>query len=403
MITLLAQLDRRVEVFMEIPGLSKLRKFATSEIVFGAGARRLAGSVSSNLGASRVLVVSDPGVVQAGWTDEVIESLEQAGAACTLFTGVSPNPRSSEVEIGADAYRKNECDTIVAVGGGSVIDCAKGIGIVYSNGGDVLDYEGADLVRLPMPPLVCVPTTGGTSADVSQFAIFTSRIERRKIAIVSKSVIPDISLVDPETLITMDGYLTACTGVDALVHAIEAFVSISNSPITDINAVRAIELISQNLPATIANPLDVELRGEVMLGSLMAGLAFSNASLGANHAMSHSLGGFLDLAHGECNALTLEHVVDFNFPEAVGRFRRIAEAMGINASSLSDSACRKLLARKIHEFRIEVGITKTLGDVGVASCDIPHLAEKAMMDVCLITNPRSCKTRDIEVIYEESI
>ena len=360
-------------------------------------------SITANLGASRVLVVSDPGVIAAGWTAEAITSIERAGATCVSFSGVAPNPRSTDVASGAEIYRQNDCHMLVAVGGGSVIDCAKGIGIVISNGGSVLDFEGADLVRRPTPPLVCIPTTGGTSADLSQFAIFTDFDERRKIAVVSKSVIPDVSLIDPETLTSMDPYLTACTGLDALVHAIEAYVSLSNSPMTDVNALRAIELISGNLLGSIASQYDVECRKQVMLGSMFAGLAFSNASLGANHAMAHSLGGLLDLAHGECNAMILEHVVNFNFCEAVDRFKNIAMAMGLQISGMTATHCRRAIIRHIRDFREKAGILKTLGQVGVSRSDVPILADRAMADLCLITNPRKGKKRDIEVIYEESI
>ncbi len=203
----------------------ELRKFVAPELVFGIDARLMAGRYAANLGVRRALLVTDANIIAAGWAADVEQSLFEAGIQVQRFTGVSPNPRDSEVMNGADFYLEHACDAIVAVGGGSVIDCAKGIGIVNSNGKGILDYEGIDRVAVPMPPLICIPTTGGTSADLSQFAIITNSAEQLKIAVISKAVVPDVALVDPVTLTSMDAYLTACTGMDVLSHAIEAYVS----------------------------------------------------------------------------------------------------------------------------------------------------------------------------------
>lgn len=187
----------------------ELRKFVAPEYIFGVGARSLAGRYARNLGARKVLVVSDPGVVAAGWTGDVTDSLEAEGLPFVLFTDVSPNPRAEQVMAGAELYRTEKCNAIVAVGGGSPMDCAKGIGIVSSNHKHILLFKGVDQVQHPMPPLICIPTTGGTSADVSQFAIITDPLEKLKIAIISKSVVPDLALIDPLTLTSMDPFLTA--------------------------------------------------------------------------------------------------------------------------------------------------------------------------------------------------
>ncbi len=237
-----------------------LRKFVAPEFVFGVGARHLAGRYAKNLGGRKILVVSDPGVVAAGWTRDVTDSLEEVGLPYALFTGVSANPKVEEIMAGVALYREEECNALIAVGGGSPIDCAKGIGIVTSNNRHILLFEGVDMVKTPMPPLICVPTTGGTSADVSQFAIISNPLEKVKFAIISKSVVPDLALIDPATLTTMDSYLTACTGLDALTHAIEAYVSTARSSMTDLHAIEAIRLVSSNLIASITNPADLELR-----------------------------------------------------------------------------------------------------------------------------------------------
>jgi alcohol dehydrogenase class IV len=380
-----------------------LRKFVAPEYIFGVGSRRLAGQYARNLGGRKVLVVTDPGVAAAGWTLEVIASLEEAGLQHAVFAGVSANPRAAEVMAGAEFYREQGCNALVAVGGGSPMDCAKGIGIVSSNQRHILEFEGVDQVLHPMPPLICVPTTGGTSADVSQFAIISNPQEAIKIAIVSKAVVPDVALVDPLTLTSMDPYLTACTGLDALTHGIEAFLSTASSPLTDLHALEAIRLVAGNLVPSVRNPADVELRTQVMLGSLHAGLAFSNAILGASHAMAHSLGGYLDLPHGECNAVLLDRVLDFNFPAAPERCERIAQALGLDLRGLPTPGRRAALAAHIRTLKEEAGLNWTLGELGVGTGDIPPLARQALHDPCLVTNPRPSGQRDLEVLYEEAL
>jgi len=381
----------------------ELRKFVAPEIVFGVGARRLAGRYAANLRAERVLLVTDPGVIAAGWAADLQRSLEDVGIAYSCFSQISPNPRAEEMMLGSEQYRLAGCDVIVAIGGGSVVDCAKGIGIVSSNRRHILEFEGVDNVTEPMPPVICIPTTGGTSADVSQFVIVSDRAFRTKRAIISKSVVPDISLVDPETLTTMDPFLTACTGMDALVHAVEAFVSNAHSPLTDVHALEAIRLIYPNLAASVRAPTDVALRTPVMLGSLEAGLAFSNASLGAVHAMAHSVGGYLDLPHGECNALLLRHVAAFNYRSASERYEQVGLAMGLDLRGMSGSRKRAAILGALDALRAELGVTGTLASRGVSGSDVSALAEHALRDACLVTNPRSANRRDLEVLYEEAL
>jgi len=381
---------------------TELRKFVAPETIFGVGALLVAGQYASKFGMMRPLVVTDPGIVEAGWAGKVLDSLAAFDIEGVLFSAVSPNPRAEEVMAGAMTYMEHGCDGLVAVGGGSPMDCAKGIGIVVSNGGHILDYEGVDKIIVPMPPLIGIPTTAGTSADVSQFAIINDTERKTKIAIISKTIIPDVALIDPQTLTTKSPYLVACTGMDALVHAIEAFVSSAHSPMSDLHALEAIRLVSGSLLASLQNPGDMELRAKTMLGSMQAGLAFSNASLGAVHAMAHSLGGYKDLPHGECNAMLLPHVIDFNFPAAPERFRVIAETMGIDCRGLTGKEIRTRLLQAMIELRNAVGIREHLGHKGIRTGDIPVLSAKAVLDPCLVTNPKTATTRDIQVIYEEA-
>jgi alcohol dehydrogenase class IV len=300
-------------------------------------------------------------------------------------------------------YAEQGCDIIVAVGGGSVIDCAKGIGLLAANQGGIRELVGVDNVGAPMPPTICIPTTAGTSADVSQFAVITDREINRKLLIISKAVVPDISLIDPTTLTTMDAPLTACTGMDALVHAVEAYVSLGHSPLTDMHALQAVRLISSNLQKSITEPNNLEYRNNMMLASLEAGLAFSNASLGAVHAMAHSLGGLLDLPHGQCNAMLLDAVVDFNYGQVEQRYRDIATAMGIEVGGIPSGEIRKRLLVEIRRLRETAGLRDTLSRCGVHRTDVHELAEAALNDPCVVTNPRRPCQRDIEVIYEESL
>jgi alcohol dehydrogenase class IV len=383
--------------------ISALRKFVSPEIVFGAGSRKSVANFASNFGAKHVFLVSDPGVAAAGWMGEIVTLLTDAGIRTTVYTGVSANPRVDEVMAGAELYKSSGCDVIVAVGGGSPMDCAKGIGIVVSDGRNILDFEGVDTIVNPPPPMILIPTTAGTSADVSQFAIISDPARRFKFSIISKAIVPDVSLIDPEVTETMSRYLTACTGVDALVHAIEAYVSTGSGPLTDSNALEAIRLINHHLEPLVANTADAYLREQIMLASMQAGLAFSNAILGAVHAMSHSLGGFLDLPHGLCNAVLLEHVVAYNFHSAEERFRRIAEAMNIDTRGMSQARIQQRLMSRIVQLKRTVGLEAKLSELGVRVSDIPSLSGFALQDPCILTNPRKSSLRDVQVVYEEAL
>ena len=379
--------------------LINLRKFLAPEIVYGVGAMELAGRHAINLGANKALVVTDAGVQAAGWAHNVEACLQETGIAHVTFSAVTCNPKDHEVMAGVEVYRGQGCDLIIAVGGGSPMDCAKGIGVMAGNTGNILDFEGVDEVPNPGPPLIFIPTTAGTSADVSQFAIITDTARHVKIAIVSKMVIPDIALVDPRTTLTMSPELTSQTGMDALCHAFEAMVSTASSPLTDMAALSATRLIVENLPGAFRNPENLAFRNNMMMASLMAGLAFSNASLGLVHAMAHSLGGALDLAHGECNAILLEKIVQFNYAEAEQKYDQLARLLGVDIDKCDPSEKSSALAASIAELRKALGINKRLIEMGVTESDIPRLAGFAAEDPCLATNPRAATPGDIEKLF----
>ncbi|MFY0574625.1 alcohol dehydrogenase-like regulatory protein ErcA [Cystobacter fuscus] len=381
---------------------TELRKFVAPEIVYGTGSRSLVGRYAHNLGATRVLIVSDPGVVLAGWLREVLASLESEGVRYHLFVGVSSNPRAEEVHQGVQVYLQEHCDAIVAVGGGSPMDCAKGIGIVLANKEHILTFEGVDRIVRPIPPLICVPTTAGSSADVSQFAIITDTVRHLKVSIISKALVPDISLVDYDTTRTLTPSLISCCGMDAFVHGIEAFVSNAHSLLTDVYALAAISLIWNNLPAAMEDPLNEAARQQLMDGSLEAGLAFSNTSLGAVHAMAHALGGLIDNPHGEANTLLVDHVVAFNYEAAPERFDLIAKRLGLEPARLAPGKRKEALVSALQQLKHDVGLEMKLRDKGISRSDIPLLARHALSDPCMATNPRRLTLRDVEVLYEQA-
>ncbi len=377
-----------------------LRKVVMPEFIFGRDARLLAGNYARNLGVRHALIVTDSGVIASGWAEETCRNLGEKGISYHIFSQVHSNPRDSDVLKGTEAYVREECDAIIALGGGSPIDCAKGIGIVARNGGDICEYEGVDRVGIPIPPIICIPTTSGSSADVSQFAIILDSFRKIKIAIISKMIVPDIALIDPLPLTTMGPYLTACTAMDALTHAVEAYVSNAQSSVTDVHALQAIREITGHVLPAIQDPENIEEMYHLMSGSMHAGLAFSNASLGAVHAMAHSLGGMYDLPHGECNAILLELVIRMNAPYAKERYEDIALAMGMGGAHISQDGAVEGLIKHLREMRSSLGIAEDFKSAGIRREDIPKLAENALNDPCMATNPVLPDIKELEEIYE---
>jgi alcohol dehydrogenase class IV len=381
----------------------ELRKFVIPEIITGIDAGLLIGRYLEHFGAKKPMIVTDQGVRSISWFQAIEAEIAEHSSSYVIFDEVTPNPKDSEVMTGAALFLKQHCDLIIAIGGGSPMDCAKGISIVSTNGGSILDYEGVDEVGLPGPPLICIPTTAGTSADVSQFAIILDSVQHIKKAIISKKVVPDLALIDPVPLMGMDRELTACTGMDALTHAIEAFVSNAQSSLTDIHALEAVRIITENIQGAVAEDRTIETMCRMMFGSIEAGMAFSNASLGAVHAMAHSLGGLYGLPHGMCNSILLGHVIEYNFDSVPFRYRKIAEQMGIPVRGISDSAVKNDLLGLIKNMRESLGIQSCFvmkeGDYE----DLDLLTESALSDPCMVTNPRILEKKEVKEIYERII
>lgn len=377
----------------------KICKFVMPEVIFGPGSLGQIAESAQRLGAEKIFLVTDEGLRRAGWVDKALAVLQDWGMNFELWSQVTPNPKDYEVEGGAKQYLAAGCDAIVGLGGGSPIDAAKGIAVLVSNGGRIHDYEGVDKVSRPLPPMIMIPSTAGTGADVSQFAVITDTKRKIKMVLVSKSLVPDISIVDPLLLTTKDAMLTANTGLDALAHAVEAYVSSAATPLTDVLALNAVRLIAGNLRESVASQNNLQAKEAMAMASLQAGLAFSNAILGAVHAMAHQLGGLRDMPHGAVDAVLLPYVMEYNLIAAVDRFVDIAVAMGENVSGLSrrDAAARAI--RAVRQLNEDLGIPNSLREIGLGVEDIPRLSQNAVKDPCLLTNPRDIGVSEIAEIF----
>ncbi len=381
-------------------GYSRYRthKYLVPEIVFGVGSLSEVGNVLRRTGGKRPLVVTDPGVRAAGWAERALPYLKDSGFEVTIWDGLTSNPKDFEVQQGFERFRESGNDVLVALGGGSCIDAAKGIAILSSNKGRILDYEGVDRVSMPLPPMVMIPTTGGTGADVSQFCVITDTVRHSKVTIGGCALVPDVSITDPYLLTTMPPELSAYTAIDALSHAIEAYVSRGADFLSDSHAISAMKGVTEHLLLSLDRPNDPEAREGVARASLQAGLAFTNALLGATHAISHQIGGFLDAHHGLLNAILLPHVIRFNAVTHPYRYLDVAEALGLAVDRSDPQGAAEEVADMIQELSREVGIVTGLGAVGVQPGDIDQFAENALRDAYIATNPRPLTKDDVRDI-----
>ena len=355
------------------------------------------------LGLSKALIVTDKVLNQIGLVADVVEQLGAKGIESVVFDSTQPNPTCGNVKDGLALLKDNNCDFVIALGGGSPHDCAKGIALVAANGGEIKDYEGVNVSRKPQMPLVAINTTAGTASEITRFCIITDEERHVKMAIVDKNTTPVMSVNDSELMKGMPASLTAATGMDALTHAVEAYVSTIATPITDCTAIKAIELIGQYLRRATGNGADSEAREQMAYAQLLAGMAFNNASLGYVHAMAHQLGGFYDLPHGVCNAVLLPHVQAYNARVRPERLADVAVALGENVSGMSDyeAAERALIA--ISRLAADVGIPAGLTELGVKEEDFEVLATNALKDACGLTNPKQATLEEIIAIYKAAM
>ena len=371
--------------------------------LMGVGSSKEAGPQAKALGATKALIVTDKVLNQLGVAARIQGQLEEAGVKAVVFDGAEPNPTDTNVADGLAVYGKNGCDAIVSLGGGSAHDCAKGIGMVATNGGSIRDYEGINKTKKPMPPFVAINTTAGTASEMTRFCIITNTSTHVKMAIVDWRCTPNVAINDPVLMIGKPPALTAATGMDALTHAVEAYVSIAATPITDACAIKAIELIAEHLRPAVANGANLEARDKMAYAEFLAGMAFNNASLGYVHAMAHQLGGFYNLPHGVCNAILLPAVCEFNLIAAAKRLGDIAVALGESIDGLPpvDAAAKGIAA--IRKLSKAIGIPSGLKELGVKEGDLPTMAENAKKDACQLTNPRTATLQQVVEIFKAAM
>jgi len=370
-----------------------VRKFSVPEIFFGRGSLKYAGLCAKRLGAEKVFLVSDAGLEKSGWVDKVFRFLAEEKLDCFYFSDVTANPRDFQVQEGARLYREEGCDVVMGLGGGSPMDAAKGIAMVASNGGTVQDYEGANRIQRPLPPMVFVPSTAGSGADISQFAIITDVRRQVKMSIISRTLVPNISIIDPELLTTKTEELIIASAIDALSHAVESYVSSIASTLTEIQSLKAIDLIMEHLPKAL-DGRNMAALDKLSSACTSAAMAFSNASLGMDHALAHSLGGKLDLAHGLIHPILLPAVMRFNLPVCVDKMADIGEIV-LGRRGRSTEATAEAGIERLEAFFAKLQIGTRLQDIVDDAAVLPQICDMAAQDACLLTNPREASVADM--------
>ena len=376
--------------------------FLPTRNVFGEGSVNEAGKLAKTLGVNKPLIVTDAYLEKIGMAKQLQEILKNSGIDSAVFGGAEPNPTDKNVEAGVDFYKQMGCDSIISLGGGSSHDCAKGIGLVTTNGGKIQDYEGVDKSNKTMVPLMSINTTAGTASEITRFCIITDTARKVKMAIIDWRVTPQIAINDPVLMKGMPASLTAATGMDALTHAIEAYVSTAANPLTDSAAREAINMIAKYLPKAVANGNYMQARDKMAYAQYLAGIAFNNASLGYVHAMAHQLGGYYNLPHGVCNAILLPYVEDFNLIANINRFQDIAIELGENIDGLSSIEASKKAIQSIKCLSKMIGIPSNLKALGVDPKDFEIMADNALKDACSLTNPRIATKQQIIDIYQNA-
>ncbi len=377
--------------------------FMPSISLMGADCLKDAGEQVGDLGFKKALIVTDKVLGQIGIVKKVTDVLDDKNIEYAIYDETKPNPTVKNVNDGLALLKEKECDFVISLGGGSAHDCAKGIALLATNGGEIKDYEGVDKSEKPQLPMVGINTTAGTGSEMTLFAIITDEERHIKMALVDKHLTPIIAVNDPMLMLAMPKSLTAATGMDALTHAIEAYVSTSATPITDACAEKAIELISNYLVNAVENGEDVEARDMMAYAEYLAGMAFNNASLGYVHAMAHQLGGFYNLPHGVCNAILLPHVQEYNKATSASRLAKVAKIMGGDIEGLTDEQGADLCIDMIKSLSQSIGIPEGLNILGVKESDFETLATNALNDACSLTNPRKGNLEEVIAIFKKAM
>ncbi|WP_289734302.1 lactaldehyde reductase [Paramuribaculum intestinale] len=370
---------------------------------FGPGARKVLPEVIQLLGKKKALVVTDKGLIQFGVAKMVTDVLDEAAVAYDVFSEVKPNPTVKNVQDGVAAFKASGADLLVAIGGGSAMDTAKGIGIVVANPefADVVSLEGCAPTKNKSVPMVALPTTAGTAAETTINYVIIDEEKKKKMVCVDPNDIPAVAVIDAELMYSLPRGLTAATGMDALTHAIEGYITKGAWEMSDMFEIEAIRMISRYLPVAVDEPHNPEGRNGMAVAQYIAGMAFSNVGLGLVHGMAHPMGSLFDVPHGVANALLLPTVMEYNMPECIDKYPRIAEAMGVDIKGLTPQEASQAAVDAVRALAIRVGIPQHLSDLGIKESDIPALAEQAIADVCTPGNPRDCSLEDIKALYRQ--
>ena len=379
-------------------------RFILNEVsYFGAGARKELPEVLNRMGVKKALVCTDKGLLKVGTAQKVTEVLDQCGFPYEIFSEVKPNPTVTNVKDGIKAFADAKADCIIAIGGGSAMDTAKGIGIVTNNPefSDIVSLEGVAPTKKKSVPIIALPTTAGTGAEVTINYVIIDEERQAKMVCVDPNDIPAVAIVDAELMYSLPKSLTAATGMDALTHAIEGYITKGAWVMSDMYELQAIKMIAEFLPIAVEEPTNPKGREGMALAQYIAAQAFSNVGLGLVHGMAHPMGSLHDIPHGVANALLLPTIMEFNMPKCVEKFGVIAQTMGVDTTGMSAKEAAQAAVDAVKALSIRVGIPQTLTALGIKEEDIPALAAQAIADVCTPGNPRDVTEAEIVELYKK--
>ena len=382
-----------------------VNRFVLNEVsYFGPGAREVLPKEIARLGLHKAFVATDKDLIKFGVADKVLDVLRRADIPYEVFSEIKPNPTVSNVKAGVKAFADSGADFILAIGGGSSMDTAKAIGIITNNPefADVVSLEGVADTHHKSVPVIALPTTAGTAAEVTINYVITDEKNEKKMVCVDPNDIPAIAIVDADLMYTLPRGLTAATGMDALTHAIEGLITKGAWEMSDMFEIKAIDMINRYLPTAVNEPSNAEARNGMAVAQYIAGMAFSNVGLGAVHGMAHPLGAIFDIPHGVANALLLPIVMEFNMPAAIEKYGEIAKAMGVYKQGMTPDEAAQAAVDAVRELAVRVGIPQHLAELGIKEEDLPRLAEAAMADVCTPGNPRDVTYDDILALYKKA-
>lgn len=372
------------------------------EIIFGMGSLKRLPELLEKSGSKKMMIVSDRGLEKLGVVKRVTDIVEAGGIETVHFLDILPNPTVDMVDEATRVYRESGATSLVALGGGSPMDVAKAVGVLARFGGSITDYEGAHLVPGTIEPIIAIPTTAGTGSEVTAFSVITDTARNYKLTVFSYELVPKFALLDPEMIMSAPPSIAASCGVDALIHAWEAYTSLNASPFSDAMAEKAMELIGGNIRRFVANRRDEEAACAMMAGSMFAGIAFAWARLGNVHAMSHPVSAFFGVQHGVANSILLPVIAEYNVLADHGRYEKIYNYIREKKEPAVDFK-PQMLVDEIRKLNADLGIPKTLSEVGVTADKIPQMAADAMKSGNIAANPRQSTQRDIEMLYRRAM